>query len=218
MSDYKSLKDHVYNYISEQINSGVLKPNEKVNEKQISEKLGVSRTPVREALFQLSNEGYLERIPRKGFIVKEIKLERVKEVYQIIGVLESLAANSSINNIKSEDIQTMKKLVDKMNIAIKYNEFEEYFELQTKFHEVYIKKCDNKKLKELLKSLKMFFIKKTYHEQKSEDNIINVLKKTNAEHREIVKLFEKKDTTKIEKYLKDIHWNTKYAKFDSLEK
>jgi hypothetical protein len=64
----------------------------------------------------------------------------------------------------------------------------------------------------------MFFIKKTYHEQKSEDNIINVLKKTNAEHREIVKLFEKKDTTKIEKYLKDIHWNTKYAKFDSLEK
>jgi hypothetical protein len=72
-------------------------------------------------------------------------------------ISQKLSDNKNdINNIKSEDIQTMKKLVDKMNIAIKYNEFEEYFELQTKFHEVYIKKCDNKKLKELLKSLKMF--------------------------------------------------------------
>ncbi len=71
MNAFLSLKDHVYNYISQAINEGRLKPNEKnKTKKMIMEDLNISRTPVREAFLELSVEGYLENVPRKGFHVK----------------------------------------------------------------------------------------------------------------------------------------------------
>jgi len=216
MNKYKSLKDHVYDYISEQINNKILKPNEKINEKQISQKLNISRTPIREALIQLVNEGYLEKKPRKGFIVKEIKQESVEEVYQIIGVLESLAASLAVDNINSEDINAMKKLVEKMDIDIKYKDFKKYYDSETGFQKVYIKASGNKKLNELLESLKNFFIKKTYFED-NKSTLIKDLQEINELHKNIIKLFEKKDKEKLSNYIKNIYWNKKYARLDSFE-
>ena len=70
MSKYMLLKDHVYNYIVEQINAGEMVAGKKLNESAISKNLQVSRTPVREALIQLASDGLLENVPRKGFIIK----------------------------------------------------------------------------------------------------------------------------------------------------
>jgi DNA-binding GntR family transcriptional regulator len=216
MNNYKSLKDHVYDYISRQINNKTLKPNKKINEKKISETLNISRTPIREALIQLVNEGYLEQKPRKGFIVKEIKQESVEEVYQIIGVLEALAASLALDNFKSEDIETMKKLVEKMDIDIKYKDFKEYYDSETNFQKVYIKASRNKKLNEILESLKNFFIKKTYFDDKN-NMLIEDLKEINELHKNIIKLFEEKDEKKLTHYIKNVYWNKKYSRLDSLE-
>ncbi len=79
MNAFLSLKDHVYNYISQAINEGRLKPNEKINEKMIMEDLNISRTPVREAFLELSVEGYLENVPRKGFHVKRVDEKKPKK-------------------------------------------------------------------------------------------------------------------------------------------
>ena len=185
---YKSLKDHVYEYISKLISKGKLKPNEKINEKQISEEMNVSSTPVREALIQLTNEGVLKQVPRKGFLVKDFSVDKVEEVYQIIGVLESLAIETGLKYIDEEDILELKKLCDKMDIAIKYKEYEEYYELQTKFHETYISLSKNEKLKETLESLKKHFIRKSYSDDQSEEEIFEALKETNLEHKKIIEL------------------------------
>ena len=67
MSQYLTLKDHVYNYISSKINDGSSKPLDKINEQQISDELEISRTPIK-ALIQLASEGYLENTARKGFM------------------------------------------------------------------------------------------------------------------------------------------------------
>ena len=64
MTHYMSLKDHVYKYISDKISDGSLKPDDKINEQQISESLNISRTPIREALIQLASDGLLESTPR----------------------------------------------------------------------------------------------------------------------------------------------------------
>ena len=69
MKKYKTLKDHVYDYIAEQILEGNLIPSQRINETAISQELSVSRTPVREALIQLSCEDILENVPRKGFVL-----------------------------------------------------------------------------------------------------------------------------------------------------
>ena len=218
MNKYKSLKDHVYEYISEQINNGSLKPNEKINEKEISEKLDISRTPIREGLIKLVNEGLLEKKPRKGFIVKEVKEKTVKEVYQIIGVLEGLAVSLSIENINKEDIKEMKKLVDKMNIAIKYKDYKEYYNLQTQFHRLYIKKSNNEKLLEILDSLKKIFIKKNYYNKNNNSNIQKALTQTNKEHEKIIELIKNNKEKKLKNFLKNTHWSNEFAKLDSFEK
>lgn len=215
MNQYMSLKDHVYNYISEKINEGSLTPNEKINEQLICEELQISRTPVREALIQLATEGYLENIPRKGFRVRPIDENKAMELYTIIGSLEGLAAVHSLEFITTKEIEQMKHLVMNMNEAIDMECYDNYYKLQTKFHNTFINICHNEELIRLLTQLKRSFIRQTYITKEKED-LQQVLKRTNSEHQEIVKLFNLKDKEKLEKYIKDVHWNTKNARFDSI--
>ena len=79
MEKFKTLKDHVYEYIADQIRDGSLLPEQRVNENVICESLNISRTPVREALIQLTAEGVLENRARKGFVIKSISEKDVGE-------------------------------------------------------------------------------------------------------------------------------------------
>lgn len=209
MNDYKSLKDHVYNYIASKIQNGELMPGQKINEAEISEKLNISRTPTREALIQLSSENMLDYIPRKGFLVKEFDNKKKLEIYEIIGVLDALAATSAMDKLTDEDILKMKELVDKINIAIKYKNYQDYMNYQIEFHNVYTVKCGNDTLIELLNSLKNSFIRHSYMSEDKE-KLFSVLEDVNKEHEEIISCFEKKDQKKLEDILKNKHWFTKY--------
>ena len=79
--NYMSLKDHVYEYISESIKDGSLRPGDKINEQHLSDKLNVSRTPVREALIQLAAEGLRDAEPRRGLRAKPLILEEEQDLY-----------------------------------------------------------------------------------------------------------------------------------------
>ena len=91
-NEYRSLKDHVYNHIVDLIDGGTLADDHKISEQQICDALGVSRTPVREALIQLAADGYLENVPRKGFYVKRVTEDSAREIVEIIGPLDGRAA------------------------------------------------------------------------------------------------------------------------------
>lgn len=216
MPEYKSLKDHVFEYISEQIHSGKMKPNSKINEQSICDVLQVSRTPVREALIQLTNEGILEQSPRRGFRVKEVDVNKVKQIYSLIGVLEGFAASLSINNITDYEITLMKKLTDDMDFYITNHDFDNYYKAQLKFHELFINPCDNDELINTIQTLKMKFIRRSYVLDEHNKNLVNVLLETNMEHKHICELFINKETSAIEDYIRNIHWSFKYAEFDSM--
>ena len=104
MEHYLSLKDHVYRYISDCINTGSLNPGDKINEAQVSETLNISRTPIREALVQLASDGYLDSLPRKGFRVKALDTTKVQQFYEIIGALDGRAAALCVPYITKEDL------------------------------------------------------------------------------------------------------------------
>ena len=103
MEKFKTLKDHVYEYIADQIRDGSLLPEQRVNENVICESLNISRTPVREALIQLTAEGVLENRARKGFVIKSISEKDVGEIYAVIGVLDGYAAKSSCDHLTKQD-------------------------------------------------------------------------------------------------------------------
>lgn len=215
MNNYQSLKDYVYNYISEKINSGNLAPKEKINEHLISEELEISRTPVREALIQLSTEGYLENLPRRGFRVKLIDENKAIELYKIIGVLDALAGSSAMEFITDKEIEEMNNIVLSMDKAIQNKTPDIYYKLQTKFHNVYIDFSKNEELIKLLNQLRRSFIRQNYLNDGSTD-LFNILQKTNEQHKVMVELFCKKDKLELERYIKEVHWNTENAFFDAL--
>ncbi|MCH4886410.1 GntR family transcriptional regulator [Acidaminobacter sp. JC074] len=215
MQQYLSLKDHVYNYISDKIREGSLKADEKINEKIIMEDLNISRTPVREALIQLATEGYLENIPRKGFIVKPVDTEKSKEIYALLGALDAFAAELAFDFITEEDTRRMEALSKQMVVAIDTYDFKAYYKLQTDFHDVYIHKCQNEELINTMSLLRKKFIRQTYNDEDVE-KMKDILYHTNKEHIEIARLFKEASYEKVSKFLKYTHWNVSYAAYDSV--
>lgn len=220
MPTYKSLKDYVFDYISHQIHIGILKPNEKINESSICEVLQVSRTPVREALIQLADEGILENLPRRGFTVSEVNLNKVKEIYSIIGVLEGFAAYEAVSKISEEDIELLLQYIVQMDDCIGKGDYDSYYKKQLKFHEILINSCGNAELINLIQKLKKKFVKQSYIIDIVDDgakNISTALNITNSEHKKIYKLVKEKKGKELEDYLRNVHWNVTYAKYDTTE-
>ena len=130
MNKFKTLKDHVYDYIADQILVGNLRPEEKINENVICEELSISRTPVREALIQLASEGILDNVPRKGFVVKSLSEEEATDLYVIIGDLDGLAARLACPNLEEKDFKDMQFYIDSMTLTIESKNYEMYLTQQ----------------------------------------------------------------------------------------
>ncbi|HIS28681.1 MAG TPA: GntR family transcriptional regulator [Globicatella sulfidifaciens] len=210
MSKYMLLKDHVYNYIVEQINAGEMVAGKKLNESAISKNLQVSRTPVREALIQLASDGLLENVPRKGFIIKELTKQDAVETYFIIGTLDGVAAALAVPFLQEKHFKEMEFYVESIELAINSENFAMYHKMQESFHEVYLNLCPNESLVNLLNQLKKKFLLRFDHLE-SIEFAQQKLRETNKEHREIITLFKRQDCKGLEKYLKEVHWDVKKA-------
>lgn len=207
---YKSLKDHVYDYISEQILEGKLKPNERINETVIAAELSISRTPIREALIQLSCEGILTLSPRKGFVLSELQENEAKELYTVIGGLDGLSASLSCELLDEKDYSLMEYYILSMDSAIQTGNYSVYLDQQNEFHNIYLNKCDNKVLYDTITRLKSKLFTRgqtnATFEKASAELIL-----CNNEHREILNLFRKKDKTALYEYMTKTHWSTEHA-------
>jgi len=215
MERYKSLKDHVYDYIAEQILEGNLVPEQKINENVICEELNISRTPVREALIQLSSEGVLQNMARKGFVVKALSEKEVGELYSVIGVLDGYAAMLSLPHITKKDLADMSFYIESMDLAIKAANFEMYHKQQLAFHNVYIEKCGNGTLIDTISKIKNKLLKKSYVDDPNGETKA-ILFKTNEEHRRILEFFQNGDGEGVFKFLLEVHWTQAYASFDAV--
>lgn len=217
MNRFMTLKDHVYEYIAEQIHDGNLLPEEKIDEKVICDELNISRTPVREALIQLASEGILTNNSRKGFIVRSLSAEELKELYGVIGILDGAAAGMACEYLSESDLKDMDFYTDSMNIAIESCNFEMYQKQQKMFHQVYINKCGNSVLISTIASLKNKLLNTNYSKE-IPSKAQEVLRMTNGEHREIVKLFRERDKDRLFHYISVTHWQPDYVEYELLEK
>ena len=214
MDRYKSLKDHVYDYITDQIQQGKLSAGDRVPEQSICNELGVSRTPVREALISLVGDGYLDNEPRKGFRVHGFTLEDAREVFQIIGPLDAQAAFLACDTLTAEQLNQMEFLVGAMDLAIESELMDRYDDLQREFHQIYWQTCGNQRLVEIINLQSIHFHKKAYNLSNLE-NAKKLMIKANMEHGTICSLFREKDKHKLRDYIIDVHWNIQNAYFAS---
>ena len=108
-NEYLPLRDVVFNTIKDGILTGRLRPGERLLENQLAEELGVSRTPIREALRMLEIENLVDLIPRKGAQVRDMSEKDIKDVLEIRKVLEELASGLAAENITKQQIIDLKK-------------------------------------------------------------------------------------------------------------
>lgn len=202
----KSLKELVYDYISHKIQNGELMPNQKITEAEVCNELGVSRTPAREALIQLASDNLLEKIPNRGFFVKQLDKNEKLEIYEVLAVLDGLAVSLATGRLSEEDIKLMQELIDKIDISIKYRNYTEYAKLQNTLHDVYINKCGNNNLINLLNSLRYNFNPQIYISNDKE-RLFKVLAYCNQQHKELVECMKNRDSQGAELIIKK-HWQT----------
>ena len=109
----ENLSARVYNQIKNLILCNEFMPGQKLHHQELSERLGVSRTPVREALTRLEQEGYVSLLPNRGFICKEIRMQEAEELYELREALEAFAVQKAIANLTGP---AMEQLRDKMEL------------------------------------------------------------------------------------------------------
>ena len=151
---YLPLRDVVYNTLREAILKGELKPGERLMELQLASKLGVSRTPIREAIRMLELEGLAVTIPRKGAEVAKMTVKDMEDVLEVREALDELAAKIACNKIKEEQLQTLSKVKDAFEESTKTTDIKQIAMYDEKFHDVIYESTGNVRLVNLLNNLR----------------------------------------------------------------
>ena len=110
LDTYQPLREAVCETLRDAIRKGILEPGERLMEVQLAEELGISRTPVREAIRKLEQEGYVIMMPRRGTYVSDISTNDVKEIFEIRSALESLATGLAARRIEPDELETLQNL------------------------------------------------------------------------------------------------------------
>lgn len=193
--DSHSLGARVFHTIRENILAGKYQPNEELKEKTIGEELGVSRTPVREALRQLELEGLVSIIPNKGAYVVGITQKDMQDIYEIRGLLEGLCAKWAATNITKEQLDELEEIVFLADFHAQKGNAEQLVELDDKFHETLYAASNSKELGRVLSDFHHYLQRVRKVTLKDDARA----KESNREHKLIVEALKQHDAVLSEK-------------------
>ena len=154
MDQYLPLRDVVFNTLRQAILRGELKPGERLMEIQLANKLGVSRTPIREAIRKLELEGLVLMIPRRGAEVAEITEKSLRDVLEVRGALEELAVDLACERITEDDIEKLREAAKEFEEVSKSEDVTALAEADVKFHDIIYFATENQRLIQLLYNLR----------------------------------------------------------------
>lgn len=193
--DSYSLSGRVFHKIREDILSGKYKRDETLKEKTIGDELGVSRTPVREALRQLELEGLVTIIPNKGASVVGISKDDIKDIYEIRARLEGLCAKRAAKNVTTAQIAELEENIYLVDFHSSKENYAQVLELDNKFHEILYEASLSKMLKHELSAFHHY----VERVRKITLSMPERVTKSNEEHRMIVEALKKHNEEEAEK-------------------
>lgn len=155
MNDYLPLRDVVFHTLRQAILRGELKPGERLMEIHLAQKLGVSRTPVREAMRKLELEGLVRMIPRKGAVVAEITISDLEDVLEVRMALEELAVKLACKMLTPEQIEEIGSLADEFEQTLYGEDVGACAQADMRFHEAIYEATGNGRLVQILNNLRV---------------------------------------------------------------
>jgi DNA-binding GntR family transcriptional regulator len=153
LPEARTLSEQVYRAVRARIMGGGLAPGTFLREKDL-ESMGVSRTPIREALGRLASEGFLERLPHRGFRVPEESLGNLLELYPIVAALELLAGRLALEQFTPADVARLKAVNGRLAEAGDRADIRAMLDLNTEFHRLISERGGNRRLAMLLDDLR----------------------------------------------------------------
>jgi DNA-binding GntR family transcriptional regulator len=189
-----SLKDKAYNAIKSAILSLKLKPGDPLVESDLAQQLGISKTPVRDALLELEREGFVTKILFKGTYVTEVTLKDVREIFQLRAVLEGLAARLAAPLFSAEELKEIERILAAAEAALAEGNLALCSEQGKKLHDAIIDKADNQRLTLIIRNL-------DDHVQRFRllsDQISGRLNKSVKEHRRVLGALRQRDPAAAE--------------------
>lgn len=214
LDSYKPLRELVLEAIREAIISGTLQPRERLMEIQLAEELGVSRTPVREALRKLELEGFIVMVPRKGAYVADISFKDIADIFEIRVALEGLAAGLAAERITPEEVEEMERLLAEKSDAINKIDMEKLVDVDTKFHESIYKASRNERLNSIISNLReqiqRFRIRSLAYPGRMKESL--------DEHRSIVEAIEASDSQQARQLAQEHIENAEHILIECLKK
>lgn len=154
LDSYQPLREVVCESLREAIRKGILKPGERLMEIQLAEDLGVSRTPVREAIRKLEQEGYVIMMPRRGTYVANMSIRDVNEIFEIRTALESLSNGMAAERITEEELERLQRLLVMIGGHIKSKDMDKIVETDIEFHELLYQASRNTRLIGIIANLR----------------------------------------------------------------
>ena len=152
MSNFKNvtLRERIYDEVVQMILSRELAPGAQIDERALSEKLSVSRTPFREALGTLANEGLIETKPYRGTFVRELAPKQINDLYEVRKNLEGLAVRLAVPRLTDEQIDVIEGILDNAVAALRRQDMATYAALDQQFHETFPRVANNETLSDTL--------------------------------------------------------------------
>ena len=129
------VRERAYEYLREKLLSGHFEPGERLTEEHLAAELGVSRTPVREALHKLEQEGLVTPLQTRGFCVSSDSREDMEELFEIRSIIEGYALRCVCLSISDEDLHGLEVFLAEAEKALKNEEIDRIFDINTKFHD-----------------------------------------------------------------------------------
>lgn len=214
LDSYRPLRELVLDAIREAIINGSLQPRERLMEIQLAEELGVSRTPVREALRNLELEGFIVMVPRKGAYVADLSIKDVVDVFEIRAALEGLAAGLAAERITGEELEEMERQLVEKGEAIAQNNFTRLVEVDTKFHETMYKASRNERLSSIISNLR----EQIQRFRSTSLSYPGRMRESLDEHRGILEAIESRDVTLARQLAQEHIENAENAFIESIKK
>lgn len=154
LNDYKPLREVIFNSLREAIIIGELRPGERLMEVQLADKMGVSRTPVREAIRKLELEGLVDMIPRKGAHVAELSVKDIMDVLEVRASLDGLATALAAERITDDELKELNHINGQFSTYIEKENLSGSVKKDVEFHDIIYKASRNDKLITILSNLR----------------------------------------------------------------
>jgi DNA-binding GntR family transcriptional regulator len=205
ISTHQLLRTQVYDYLREELKEENLRPGMFISINQIVENSGISRTPLRDALLQLQNEGFVTFLPQRGIRINELTQQDIEDNYEMLGALDSRILLSVFDRIGAPEIETMKRINQELGANLAGKKFGHYWDLNTAFHHVYLDLSSNAPI---LKQLNI--IRQRLFEFLKKDWILKMRKMNYSEHLTIIELIEKGNAIEAAAFMRDVHCAINY--------